>query len=178
MNPIQELSLKINELQLWSKKISLKRGEFLCKQGCIDTNLYAIESGALKVFIINEENEQIIRFGYQNNFISALDSFISDKPTQFYIQAIKKTDINVITRETYLGFINSTDALKTLWNKLNQAFILQQLEREIDLLTSSPKLRYERVLDRSPQLFQEIPHKHIASYLRMTPETLSRLKKS
>ena len=55
--------------------------------------------------------------------------------------------------------------------------IYQQMERERDILTSSPLERYKRVLSRSPQLFQEIPNKHIASYLRMTPETLSRLKK-
>ena len=52
-----------------------------------------------------------------------------------------------------------------------------QIEREIDILTNSPKERYLRVLKRSPQLFQEIPNKHIASYLRMSPETLSRMKK-
>ena len=45
-------------------------------------------------------------------------------------------------------------------------------------LISSPKERYERVLKRSPQLFQEIPNKHIANYLRMSAETLSRLKNS
>jgi len=55
---------------------------------------------------------------------------------------------------------------------------LQQLEREKDILTSSPLERYKRVLKRSPQLFQEIPNKYIADYLRMTPETLSRIKKS
>jgi hypothetical protein len=52
------------------------------------------------------------------------------------------------------------------------------MEREIDLLTVSSKERYLRVLNRSPKVFQEIPHGLIASYLRMSPETLSRLKKS
>ena len=52
------------------------------------------------------------------------------------------------------------------------------MEREIDLLTLSPRNRYNRVLERSPQLFQHIPLKYIASYLRMTPETLSRLRNS
>ena len=47
-----------------------------------------------------------------------------------------------------------------------------------DILINSPMDRFQRVFKRSPQLFQEIPNKHIASYLRMTPETLSRLKKS
>lgn len=64
------------------------------------------------------------------------------------------------------------------WVNVLQTLSLQQLDREIDLLTTSPKARYERVLERSPRLFQEIPHRYIANYLRMTPETLSRLKKS
>ena len=55
--------------------------------------------------------------------------------------------------------------------------LLGRIEREIDLLTPSPKERYARLLKRSPHVFQLFPHKYIASYLRMTPETLSRLKK-
>lgn len=65
-----------------------------------------------------------------------------------------------------------------MWVKILENLVIQQMEREIDILTSSPKERYERVLKRSPQLFQHIPNRHIANYLRMTPETLSRLKKS
>ncbi|MNY67885.1 hypothetical protein D3C86_2055530 [compost metagenome] len=65
-----------------------------------------------------------------------------------------------------------------LWIKILENLAVQQLEREIDLLKNSPKERYERVLKRSPQLFQESPNRHIANYLRMSPETLSRLKKS
>lgn len=67
---------------------------------------------------------------------------------------------------------------KVHWMKILENLLLQQIEREIDILTNSPKERYLRVLKRSPLLFQEIPHKHIANYLRMSPETLSRLKKS
>jgi hypothetical protein len=54
--------------------------------------------------------------------------------------------------------------------------VVQQLEREKDLLINAPGERFERVLTRSPKLFQEIPNKYIANYLRMSPETLSRLK--
>jgi CRP-like cAMP-binding protein len=52
------------------------------------------------------------------------------------------------------------------------------MERENDLIIYSPQKRVERVFKRSPQLFQEIPQKYIASYLRMTPETLSRILKN
>jgi CRP-like cAMP-binding protein len=91
---------------------------------------------------------------------------------------LKKTVVKIVSKPDYLSFLRSDLENLQLWDTLLQGLILQQLEREIDILTSSPVERYKRVLKRSPQLFQEIPHKHIASYLRMTPETLSRIKKS
>ena len=96
----------------------------------------------------------------------------------FYIQAIKKSTVKVISKETFMAFINSSPENLKIWLEILEDLVLQQIEREKALLIQSPRERYERVLKRSPQLFQEIPNKHIANYLRMTPETLSRLKKS
>ncbi|MCY7291948.1 MAG: Crp/Fnr family transcriptional regulator, partial [Ferruginibacter sp.] len=61
---------------------------------------------------------------------------------------------------------------------LMENLVTQQIDREIDLLITSPAERLKRVLARSPNLFQEIPLKYIASYLRMKPETLSRIRNS
>ncbi|MDX2190945.1 MAG: Crp/Fnr family transcriptional regulator [Bacteroidota bacterium] len=168
MNEIVELS---------QKTITIARNDFLNVKGSVDTNVYFIQSGSLQVYVLNESEEQIIRFGYRNNLIVALDSFLTGKPSQYYIQAIKKTILKVITKEQLNDFLKA-DTNKILWTRLLENLVLQQLEREIDLLTHSPKERYDRVLSRSPQLFQEIPNRYIANYLRMTPETLSRLKKS
>ncbi len=90
---------------------------------------------------------------------------------------IKKTVIKVITKKQIDDFLK-TESNRNLWIEILENLVIQQMEREIDILTNSPKERYERVLKRSPQLFQEIPNRHIANYLRMSPETLSRLKKS
>ena len=64
-----------------------------------------------------------------------------------------------------------------MWQLILESFVLQQMERERDILTSSPMERYNRVLKRSPLLFQEIPNKYIASYLGVTPESFSRIRK-
>jgi CRP-like cAMP-binding protein len=77
-----------------------------------------------------------------------------------------------------MNFVESSAENTKIWHIMLGNLIFQQMERERDILTSSPLERYKRVLARSPQLFQEIPNKYIASYLRMTPETLSRIKKS
>ena len=178
MDIVNEIYQRIEALNLWDKEITLKRNEYLKVAGTIETNLFYIVSGSLKISMIDDCEEHIIRFGYSHNFIMALDSFISEQPSEFYIQAIKKTQLKVISKSNYLAFIHQNKKHLELWDIALQQLILQQLEREKDILISSPKERYNRVLKRSPQLFQEIPNKYIASYLRMTPETLSRLKKS
>ena len=178
MNPISNMIESINKKELWDKELEIERNEYLKVKGTVDTNIYFVKSGSLRIFVLDEHEEHTIRFGYKNNLIASLDSFIHEKPSDFYIQALKKTTVKVIRKENYVAFIESSLANKKLWISILESFVLQQMERERDILTSSPTERYQRVLKRSPQLFQEIPHKYIASYLRMTPETLSRIKKS
>ena len=163
-------------IALSTKTITLERNEYLKVKGSIDCNVYYIESGTLRTFISDDYEEQIIRFGYKENLIASLDSFLTGKPSELYIQAIKKSTIKVITKPQIDAFLQ-VDANRNLWIKILEDLVLQQMEREIDILINSPRERYERVFRRSPQLFQEVPNRHIANYLRMSPETFSRLKK-
>lgn len=169
MNIIQTLL----DANLFQKKKVINRHSFLTLEGDIDSNIYYVEKGSLRIFIRDEDQERTIRFGYKENIIVCLDSFLSE----IYIQAIKKTEIKVASKKDLYEFIKSSDDNLKLWTVILEDLVLQQIEREKDLLINSPKERYERVLKRSPKLFQEIPNKHIANYLRMSPETLSRLKK-
>lgn len=176
MNLLEQLAEKL--APFWEDEIQIKRNDFIATPGDLNTNMYFVVSGSLRVFIEDDVEEHTIRFGYQNSFITALDSFLKDIPTTFYIQAIKKCTLKVISKENYLKCINSSKENQEIWQLLLQEFVYQQMERENDLIIYTPQKRFERVFKRSPQLFQEIPQKYIASYLRMTPETLSRILKS
>ncbi|MDW7695847.1 Crp/Fnr family transcriptional regulator [Flammeovirgaceae bacterium SG7u.111] len=178
MNILEKLKADIEEQRLWEKDLTLSRNEYLKVAGSVDTNMYFVVSGSLRIFVMDEYEEHTIRFGYQGSFFASLDSFIGELPSDYYIQAIKKTELKVMGKRQFMAFVHSSSENQELWNKILEQIISQQLERERDILTSSPIKRYKRVMERSPKLFQEIPHKYIASYLRMTPETLSRIKKS
>lgn len=164
-------------IELSTKTLIIDRNEFLKVKGSVDTNVYYIESGSLRVYVMDDYEEQIIRFGYKENIIVALDSYLTGKASDLYIQAIKKSVIKVISKQQMETFLK-TGGNNKLWTEILENLVLQQMEREVDILTTSPKERYQRVLKRSPQLFQEIPNRYIANYLRMSAETLSRLKKS
>ncbi|WP_242205439.1 Crp/Fnr family transcriptional regulator [Aestuariivivens insulae] len=178
MNPISQIIESLNNEYLWDNTVVLNRNDFLAESGTINTNLYWVVEDSFRIYVIEEHEEQTIRFGYKNNLIAALDSFLNEKPTDFYIQALKQSTVKVLNKPKFMDFIRSSSENTKIWQLMLEQFVLQQMERERDILTASPIDRYNRVLKRSPQLFQEIPNKYIASYLRMTPETLSRIKKS
>lgn len=178
MSPIDRLHELINTHNAWEDTQTLERNAMLKTEGSVDTNIYYIESGSIRIFLYSEEEEHTIRFGYEHNFVTALDSFISGQPSAMYMQAIRKSSVKRVSKACFMEIINSKPEYIALYNQLLEHLVLQQMEREQDLLVNSPEERYRRVLQRSPQLFQEVPHKYIASYLRMTPETLSRVKKS
>lgn len=141
--------------------------------------LYWIESGAVRAFLIDDKGEeQNIRFGYKGDLITVLSSVFSGKSSDLYLQSLKKSRVKIVSLAKLTHLKNTEQEFSRIWVSIMENLVCQQMEREIDLLTQDPKLRYMRVLQRSPQLFQEISSRHIANYLRMTPETLSRIRKS
>ncbi|PRX57416.1 Crp/Fnr family transcriptional regulator [Flagellimonas meridianipacifica] len=173
------LKAKVEEHILTSglTPIELKRNDFLIKKGQIAWDMHIVKSGALKIFVSTRKDDIILRLGYNGSWMTSFPSFLTGEPSKFNIQAIKRTSLLPISRMDFFDFINSSEETKNLWLNMLEEFAVQQLDREIDVLTRSPYERYKRLLERSPHIFQEIPNKYLASYLRMSPETLSRLKK-
>ena len=168
----------INLFEEKNNKKVLEKGNFLIQEGQIETNIYYIKKGAVRVFHLTDAEEQTIRFGYDGSIINSLSSFIQESPSEFYIDAVRKSTVLVLSKNDLTELVNVTVENTKAYNTFLEVVITQQIERELDLLTISPSQRLERVLKRSPNLFQQVPLKYIASYLRMTPETLSRVRKS
>ncbi len=155
-----------------------ERGEFILQAGAIEHHLYWIEEGAIRAFYLTELEEFTIRFGYTGSLINSISSFFKQAPSDLYLQAIRKTRIRAVSRSDFEAFVGEDKERLRQYNRLLQELIVQNMEREIDLLIYSPVERLRRVMERSPRLFQEVPAKYIAAYLRMSPETLSRIQKS
>ncbi len=167
----------IVQQNLWDKQCVLSRGECIAKLGAVNQNIFFVQEGALKVYILDDDVEHIIRFAYQHEFAIAIDSFFSSDESSLCIEAIKKSKVYILSKERFYAILESNPNFKIEWMSMLENLLVQQFEREVDLRIESPDKRYQRVLNRSPKLFQSIPLKYIANYLRMAPETLSRLRK-
>lgn len=178
MNAMNRLKREIEINRIERKRVVVKRNEILKQANSKDTNLYLIKSGSIRVYNIINDVEHCLYFGYKGSAITAVDSFFGNRKSNYIIQAIKKSEVDIIQKTTFMNFINSKKELLRLWQTILVEIIEHHIERGQDLFETSSNERYNRLKKRAPQLFQEIPHKYIASYLRMSPETLSRLQKS
>jgi len=178
MEAIQRLKQKLNEHKKWETQISMNRWDFIKQENTINTNLYYIEEGCVHAYFLENKKERSMYFGFEESLITDLSSFLSSKKSALNIKCIKKTKAKVISKIKLDEFIQNDPEISKLWIDVLSELSLWNLEREIDLLHKSPTARLERILSRQPQLLQNVPHKYIASYLGMSPESLSRIHKS
>ena len=160
----------------WNLPKTLKRGEFLSRPDQIEHYLYYIHHGTMRIYLTKDETEYDVGFGYDNTLISSFPSFITQEPDGYSIQILKTAKLTAIKRQDFYASLEENLEITRFWTRSLEMGILGKTDREADLLTLSPQERAQKLLKRSPQVFQYIPRKYLASYLRMSPETLSRLK--
>lgn len=163
-------------LKRWTRDITLKRNEFLLEKGTTETQLFYVIEGSMRIYFPHEAEEICVGFAYDHSLICSYPSFIQNKPSLYNIQALSKTTLAAISKKDFYSLFDAHRELETTWRMLEEDALIGKIERETEMLTFTPEERYHRLLKRSPQVFQIIPRKYIASYLRMTPETLSRIR--
>jgi CRP-like cAMP-binding protein len=163
-------------LPLWKKRVQLNRYGFLIRQGQVEQGLYLVMSGALRIYYPLPDEEICVGFGYPQTLLVSFPSFVEGKPSAYYIQALKKSELLGISKSDFMRLMEERPNIRRFWYEQLEKALVGKIEREVDLLLPEPEQRLQRVMQRSPHLFQHIPKKYIASYLRMSPETLSRIK--
>lgn len=163
-------------LDHWTYPVKLKRHQFLIEKDQIETNLFYIIEGSVRIYFPHHDEEICVGFGYDNSLICSYPSFIRNQPSTYYIQALNPSSLVAIRKTDFYNLFERYRSIETAWRELEEEALMGKIERETEMLTFSPEERYHRLLTRSPQVFQIIPRKYIASYLRMSPETLSRIR--
>ena len=167
----------IDANNLWSDEIHYPRNTFIKSPDTVDNRIYYIKAGSVKIGYYSSVGEEIVRLGYQGEIVVDLESFLTNEQSNLFIQTIQKTTLKCILKSDFIALTKSSHQNLELYNTLLEQLVIDMLVREKDLLLLSPKDRFERFVRRSPLALKYIPQKYIAQYLRMSPETLSRLVK-
>ena len=155
-----------------------KKAIFL-KLNDIENYISFIESGVVRLYIPKEDPEKEITFGFsfKDQFISAYDSFLTQTPSAYQLQALTETSLLSITYDDVQEVYNKTQIGNLIGRLTAERLFLLKSKREQNLLNLSAEERYMKLFKERPELLKVIPLKYISSYIGVTPQALSRIRK-
>lgn len=162
-----------------SKHKRIVKNTILLHEGELCNKFVYLEKGILRHYFTNKKGNDITK-----NFIKApayfcysLSSFVSQTPGIIQCETLNEVELWEMTYENFQEMMKGLD-FSNFWNNKLSSFILKKERKEIALLRDDATQRYIQFMKDFPGVLNEIPHYYIASYLSISPETLSRIRKS
>ena len=160
------------------KPLELKKKELLLKEGQVCKANYFVEKGCLRLFFIDEKGaEQTSQFAIENWWLTDYGSFCSGAPSQFYIQAVEKSKVIVLEKSKQDDLFEKLPQLDRYFRRILEKTYGAAQWRIKYIFSLSKEDRYKHFMNSHPEFAQKVPQYMLASFLGLTPEYLSEIRK-
>ena len=155
-----------------------RRKQYLLQAGEVCKYTAFVISGAFRQYSVDDKGvEHIIHLGIENWWVGDRESFTMLTPSRFNIDAVEDSDVLLITFDKMQELVSNIPAMTKLITKLDQRNFIASQKRIHGSISLTAEERYLELLNHNPVFLQRFPQNMIASYLGITPETLSRIRK-
>lgn len=169
-----------NDWDIFSSKLvrrEFPKKKLLLRSGQAEKYLSFIEKGVIRFYTSKGENEITFSFSFASEFVSAYDSFLMQKPCGYQVETLTETILWQLTHNNLQEIYEKTEIGDKIGRFACEQLYLENIQRELSLLTQSAEERYVNLLTEQPHLIQNVPLKYLASYIGITPQALSRIRK-
>lgn len=171
-----------DEFECIFEKLQVKtfaKKEFLLEKGQICRYKYFISKGLIRSFYIDEKGtEKITQFAIDNWWLTNMESFVREQPSTVYLQALEESIVYYIQKSELEYLYSKIPKLERLFRIITENMLIAQQRKSDIYLQMKSKDRYEDMVKHLPDFVQRIPQYMLASYLEITPEYLSELRKN
>jgi len=136
-----------------------------------------VDDGIIRFYIPKGDSDLTFGFVFSGSFMCAYDSFLTQNPSIYSVQTITNTTLWRLGYKDLQEIYNKTEIGNLIGRITAENLFLNKAEREISLLINTPEERYLKIFKERPELIEKIPLKYIASYIGITPQALSRIRR-
>ena len=177
----QIVSLTTEEKAIIEKaygSLEISKGDYFVKQGMICEQVGFVLSGKMRTYYMDESgNEITCYFVSPENFISSFTSFLTNTPANENISALEDTVLRVISKDELEALCLSVPKMQILRRVIAENLFITMEKRILMLQSQSAHERYEKMLRENPDIILSVPLQYTASFLGITPQHLSRIRK-
>ena len=176
----ERVNVSEEELQLilsHYNPLKLKRNEVLLSEGETSRRMFFVVKGCLRVYFIKEDGSEVTRrIVFENAFSTTLVGFITCQPSMEFTQAIETTSLLYIERENFYSLLETIPVWEKFYRQYLEYAYVNNTNRLMSFITLDATEKYRQLLEENPEIVKRLPNRIVASYLNISPETLSRLK--
>lgn len=154
-----------------------RKKDVILKTGETDNYLTFVEHGTARLFFAKDNKDLTIRFVFRHQYLTAFDSFTQRTPSRCNIEALTDMVVWQIHHDDLQEIYKQSSVGNLVGRLMIEHLYVEKLKREFSFLSESAEERYLKLLKEQPELFQAVPLKYIASYMGITPQALSRIRK-
>jgi CRP-like cAMP-binding protein len=156
----------------------VRKRQYILNAGDVCQYITLVEAGMLRSFTVDDDgHEHVVQFATEGWWISDVGSFISGKEALYNIEALEDSELLHLTRESMDELLYQLPVMERFFRVLMQNNIIALQRRVVAYMSLSAEEKYLRLMDVAPDIISRASQQHIASYLSVTPETLSRIRK-
>lgn len=167
----------ISQLQPHTHRTTLKRGNYLYQSGDTPDFVVFVEFGLLRHIVTDSsDNEKIIQFYKEDDFIHDCHCYYEQKPVDYSVQALEDCELSCFKLPDVEHLTTDFPVFEKIGRKMLEGHLTNHKEHITLLMKFNPEERYKYILENNPELIQRVTVTHLAQYLGLSRETLSRMR--
>jgi len=163
-------------LSLIMEPLKLAKGETFVKEGDVAEYIHYVEKGLVRQFYFKNNRDLTEHISYEGNIVICLESYLREEPTRLMAETLEPSIIWRIRKENLYHLMEQSHEVELLYHKILEYSLIASQQKADAMRFETAQNRYRLLMERHPEIIKRAPLVYIASFLQMTPETLSRVR--